>query len=579
MAERGVSTVALPAGLRPTRLQIGLWAVMLAVMLPIVATNHGSLPAMGVDGSHYAVLAESLAKGEAYGLISRPLLPTGVFDRSSPFPWGYPLILAPLASLFPGQFDALRLPSLLATLVNACLLFWGWGLLGRRSYWWGLAVTGLYCLSPLTISMADRVFSEAVFTTFLLASTLLFEFSVRKSPGRLTAWWWPVTSAVLVMMVFTRTAGWAMLAGLGAYLLLRQRRAGLHTLVVLGAWMAVWTALVVLLTPVASRDLLPVRYAEQWQDIVSGDNRTESDQGLPYAQVLLNLTNRRLYRDIPSAIAPGLASEFATILLARWGLDRWLPWLGRGISLLLILGFLRWQRKEGGGAHTVGLSAFMLAAVPYLFVLFGWRALGPRLLYPVQPQLFYAFLLGCEALLLGLDASIDIFRRHETRQRATALASTGTACIAVALLAAYATISIVAPDDDNHSHALEERGRWFLTNTPPLAIVMSLQPEMDYLYSQRRGLPYPQDIASFSPDELAAYLQATAVDYLVVEKQTGAWRAGDDESPQRTYKTNQRLNHLSELAHTLQASGLLELRHTAEDDFFSVYAVLPPASP
>lgn len=542
--------------LRPTRLQIGLWAALVAVMLIIVAADFGASVAIGMDGSHYIVLAESLSSGPAYGLISRARPLTQGVLPVSPFPWGYPLVLSPLVAAFPGRLHLLGLPSLVATLANMCLIFWGWRWLGGGSTWWGLAVAGFYGLSPLTIDLANRVFSEAVFTTFLLAGIIAIEGGVRRLPGRLPVWWQALTAALLVLMVFTRTAGWAMLAGLFGYVLIRRRRTGLRPLAMLSVWMAMWTACVVYLTPVSARDLLPVSYARQLQGIVEGDFRGENDRGLSYPQTLLNLANRRLYRDIPSAIAPGLASRFTHILAARWGLEAGLPWLGRAISLLLLLGFVRWARQAG-------VSAFLLAAAPYLSALLGWRALGPRLLYPLQPQLFFALLCGLQALLLALPP----LRRPALRRRMIALAGGILICL-------YAAIAVLSPSDADYAHDLEERGRWLRANTPPTATLMSRLPEIDFVFSRRRGLPYPRDIDAFSPEQLAAFLWAADVDFLIVEKQTGGWSlAGDDATPQRSYRPDATLDHIGELAQTLHAQGRLQLRYRAADDFFAVYEV------
>ncbi len=545
---------ALPPPLRPTRLQVGLWLVLIVAML--IAVDFDAAGALSIDGSHYLVLAESLRSGPAFTLLSRAPVASNADLPLSPFPWGYPLVLSPLVAAFPGRLDLLGLPSLAATLINSCLIFWGWRWLGRGSYWLGLAVAGLYGLSPLTTDLANRVFSEAVFTTFLLASIIAIEVGVRRLPARLPAWWQPLTAALLVLMVFTRTAGWAMLAGLCGYVLIRRRRAGLRPLAMIAAWMAVWTACVVYLTPVSGRDLLPIAYARQLQGIVAGNHRSENDRSLSYPRTLLNLANRRLYRDIPSAVAPGLASRFTRVLAARWGLEAGLPWLGRAISLLLLVGFVQWARRDG-------VSAFLLAAAPYLLALLGWRVLGPRLLYPLQPQLFYALLCGLTAILPALGP----LRRLAWRRRALAVAGGALICL-------YAVISVLSPADADYARDLEQRGRWLRANTSSAAILMSRLPDIDFVLSRRRGLPYPRTIDAFTPVQFAAFLGAAEVDFLIVEKQTGGWSLSDDDArPQRSYRPDATLDYVGDLAQTLQAQGRLQLRYRAADGFFAVYEV------
>lgn len=125
---------------RPTRLQAILWAVSTIIMALLALRNWTAIPiGANEDASYYIVLAESLLKGPVYGLLYNPRLPL-----PTNFPFGFPLLLAPLIHIFPGDFDILRGIAFVATLLNGVLLFWGWRRLAPGfSYWIGLGTSAL----------------------------------------------------------------------------------------------------------------------------------------------------------------------------------------------------------------------------------------------------------------------------------------------------------------------------------------------------------------------------------------------------------------------------------------------------
>ncbi len=168
----------------PTRAQIGVWLVLLAaaVTVSLLQYGHSVVGVYKLDDSAYIVLAESLVHADRYGLINAPGAPVPTH-----FPFGYPLVLSPFVVLFPGNLEVLKAVSLVATLLNAGILFWGWRWFRvQRSYWWAIAVVGLYVLSPLTVRFAGMVMSEPVFTTFCLLAILLAE---QAANGRLIRGW------------------------------------------------------------------------------------------------------------------------------------------------------------------------------------------------------------------------------------------------------------------------------------------------------------------------------------------------------------------------------------------------------
>lgn len=514
-----------------------------------VLRDFASHPAVGSDSSRYIVLAQSLIRGDIYGLVSRA-------DRSAraSFPFGFPLVLAPFVTLFPGQFDVWRVPSLLATVLSATLIFWGWPLLSRRSYWWGLGVTALFCLSPVTMLYGRLVLSEAVFTAFLLGSLLLIEWGMRRRPP---AWWYAVLGALLTLMVYTRTAGWAMLAGIVLYLLYRKGRRSFGPLAGLALSMAVCTFLVLSLTSVHVADLVPGKYAVIYTDLATGEGVTSSGAG-PFLYFLRQRAWQRAVQDIPSTILPGIHSGAVWNLADAHGVRPLVGLVGMLVTALLALGFVHWLRREG-------VSALLAVVLPYALALLAWDWTGPRLLYPIQVQLAYAFLLGLEALLAGLGGLL-------CQRRTLAWQRRGIGAIVVIMAVAYGVIGIRYPAFRDHAANLEHRASWLRDHTGPDAVVMSSTPDEDYLYSGRSVLDYPSWLSAGASIELARYLARQGVDVLIIPRNKIVWD-GDDNGMNRRVDANQRENVMLMLAQNLTAQGELEQAHTNYDGEFSLFIV------
>jgi hypothetical protein len=181
---------------------VALWACLMAFTVLLAARNwRGFQIGVYQDDAEYAVLARSLVHSPAYGLINAPGEPA-----ASRYPFGYPLALAPFAALFPNSLDALRGPSLIASLLNVSILFWGWKLLNPSgSRFWAAAVAVVYALSPLVLGAATMVMSEAVFSALALLAFLLARRS--RGSGLLNVCLTVALGALLTLVVCTRTVG------------------------------------------------------------------------------------------------------------------------------------------------------------------------------------------------------------------------------------------------------------------------------------------------------------------------------------------------------------------------------------
>jgi 4-amino-4-deoxy-L-arabinose transferase-like glycosyltransferase len=550
----------------PTGLQVLVWALLvaLAVALSLHAFQTYQL-GTHFDDAHYVILTRSLIRSDQYGMIHEPGQP-GV----PRYPFGYPLLLAPAALVFPDNLDALKALSLIATVANSFLLFWGWRWFSRRSHWWALAIVGLYVLSPLAIDHTRRVMSEPIFTTVCLAALLLAERAARGQQSRWGPLWMGI---VLIFVMFTRTVGIVVVLSVFAYLLLRKRRAFWREFVAIVAVMTLTSGLVVSLTSVQPKDLLPLKYLGETaavfvvspiaaisgnpSDYVSSkfveEDASQAGKGRLNVKRLLTGYARgarqHLEEDFRTAVLP-LGGGFREQAFARrLGISSLPILVGLVAFALVVMGFFRWFAQEG-------LSAFNLFAVVYCAVLFVWVWKGPRLLYPVQPPLQFAFLLGLEATLIGVTG----FRKSKGSLRT--LRNGVLALVVIVLMLVSAHKSLTIEDSRLFAGDIEARSRWIKANTSPSAVIMTEAPPVEYVYSGRKAVSYP---TAGSASELEDSIMNRQVDYILVAPDID-WM---DDYYVASY--SERMTRILPLLQELAAENRIKLVFSSEQELIEVF--------
>jgi hypothetical protein len=196
---------------------VAIWVFLLLFTFLIYFWEYQSVQLVeNKDTTSYIVLAHSLLYSDKYELMNTLEEPD---LNPFPFGFGYPLLLALMILLLPDYPEGMKLLSLVATVTNINLLFWGWPWFSRRSYWWSLAIVGLYGFSLLASQWSATVLSDPIFITFCLIAMLLTE---QAASGKQARWWTTLISFILVFVVFTRTIGVVLLAAIFAYLLFRR---------------------------------------------------------------------------------------------------------------------------------------------------------------------------------------------------------------------------------------------------------------------------------------------------------------------------------------------------------------------
>jgi hypothetical protein len=549
-----MDTMAVRSQTKPTRLQIGLWALIMVALLAFSLYDWGGyqVGTYGDDAS-YITNADSLLQHVPYGMLLKPNE-----DEPTQFPFVLPLLLAPIRALFPTSLDALRVIPLVATLLAMSVLFWGWRLIGKGlSFWWGLVTVALTALSPLTILHARTVMSEAPFLFFCLLLIWWIERVVEEPPRR----WGIVFGLLLLGVVYTRTIGWAMVPFWLAYLLWKLRRAAFAQFGVAVLAMASALLVVVNTTTVTATDLLPQEYLQQW-------NTTLNSYQLPAP-----LTNQA--NSAPANSAPPSESPLATmtrVMLVHLDFAEKLPfaletavidWTNRyhvsflryvpGIVLiaLVLMGAVKWLRLSG-------ITALQIMAPPYLTVILLWRFSGPRLFYPIQLHLFLASVLGLGALVEFAAARVN--PRAHARQwawGAVTVAVLGISVIWMWLDLRFQSVMLLPSDQTARAALLRQY-------IPPGAIVLSTRATTDHLYLDRTLIDIP--FRAENAPQLVAYLQRQHIDYIVTH---AGIRANDVNEHLRTSAVRRFVRALAPLLET----NVLEEKYLDNTSDVAIYRV------
>ena len=546
IGERPARSDSSVRALTQTRLQVILWGIVMATGLTLSLSTFGSTQ-VGVpqDDIDYILIAEAIAQGEPYGLNYAP----ESTDRTQ-FPFGFPLLLTPVVLMFPDSFDALKAVSLVAVLANASILFWAWPWLSRRSQWWGLAVAGLYLLSPDVLKLSRQIASESIFLTACLFAIVLTERAARNRPA---GWWGGWLSLTLVLAAFIRSIGITLVVACFAYLLIVYGFRFWKRLVPIVAQMGLFVAAVVTFTSVEARDVVPTRYVDSYLSIlglsadgpqfpgqdqpVTDDHITLSDEPVEAPETIETPVLRRLIgatevlgmnpsddnavielaensemhveEHVRQAVLPLGGGESERKLFDRIGVPQAPVLLGIAVFGLIVFGAIRWYAREQ-------LSPFFLFFVIYVLSLFTWLWRDIRFLNPVLPQLLLSFLIGIEGVVML------VLRRFIPRERRQLVVHAGIVFVVIVLLAGSIVKAMNPEDSRDYKGDLAARTRWIEANTEPSAVILSEEPELDYAYGGRKTVPYPMHVESAA--DLEMYLADHDINYLIVAPET-AWRA------------------------------------------------------
>ena len=441
------------------------------------------------DNTEFIILARSLAQGEGLVHINSPDP-----QPATKYPFGLPLLLAPLAWFFPGDWVPMKAWVLVIFSLGMGILYQlvkerAGALPALATVALSLTVGKSYLThgpddivyGPLLLHYAHQVMSEAPYLTFSLLALWLIERGVGREGVRDN--WWLIAGFVCTMWAYyIRTVGIALVAAVLAYLLLRRdfRRGLMFAVAAFTCWLP-WT----LRNRAVGGDSV---YIKQLFMV----NPYHPDRGLLdfggfverfFAHVQLYLT-----RELPNTLVPYFTGAEtllhpAALLLVGLAVAATTLCVKRGENLLLLLyaGFfigvvLLWPWPG---------DRFLMPIVPILIFLAVWVVLWVRDRVAVHNAGAGRFLVW-GILLVFFSATLGGVKR----------------------LADYSEADY-PPQWSRYYQA----GQWLKTHTPEDAIVLCRKGYWMSVVSGRRCIGFPFK----EPPIVLEHMEREAVDYVVLE--------------------------------------------------------------
>lgn len=479
--------LALPAVVAVLTLLIGVW------------TFDPKLSLSG-DNTEFITLARSMAQGEGLVHINSPDP-----QPATKYPFGFPLLLAPLEWVFAGDWIAMKAWVLVLFALGMGVLYQlakervgvlpalavvALSLTAGRSYLTHGA-EGLV-FGPLLLHYSHQVMSEAPYLTFSLLALWLVERGIKRESIK-GNWWLIGGFACTIWAYYIRTAGIVLVAAIVAHMLLRRDwRRGLFFG---GAAFACWLPWTLRNRAVGGGGV----YIKQLFMV----NPYHPERGLldfgGFVERFIDHIQRYLTRELPNTLVPfftGAETVFhpASLLLIATAIAATALCIKRGENLLLLL-----------------YAAFFIGVV----LLWPWP--GDRFLVPIVPVLVY---LGVWTALQLRDLLVEQGRAGVGRIAAPGLfllfflGQVG----GVKRLADYAEADY-PPQWSRYYQA----GQWLKENAPEEAIVLCRKGYWMYIVSGRRCVGFPFE----EPAKVLAHMEREKVDYVVLESlgfpQTGQY--------------------------------------------------------
>jgi len=430
---------------------------------------------MGGDNAGYYILGQSLAQGKGYTNIHMPGTPP-----ASHFPPGYPAVLA-VAMLFGKSFTWLKLVN---GLLLGAALWWFRGIAEKASgsaalAWVAVLLVGLnsHLLRSSTILMSEIPYTAAS----MLALWTLLRWDPDTKPFYKSADFWLVV--VLASLAFyIRTAGIALGAGIGLYLLFARRWGAAFTFG--GTFFALYAPWVLRGRAAGVKST----YVDQLLSV--NPYRPEEGQvdlGGIWDRIAEN-ASRYLGQELPNSVLPFLEVDYSVenpITHPLWGL-----------LLLGLIGYGIWHLPK-----LRWLVAGYVLASAAIFLLWPSVWYGVRFIQPLVPVLVLAALFGAWKL-----AQRAVPTWNPWWFAALALAMVGP------VRQLHDDAQLDYPPAFTNYFRLGEFAR---ENTPEDAQFATSKPALWYLHAERRAQRFP---AEADPNAFIERLKADGITHVVVDQ-------------------------------------------------------------
>jgi 4-amino-4-deoxy-L-arabinose transferase-like glycosyltransferase/IS1 family transposase len=405
------------------------------------------------DSAVYVVLAEALASGQGYTMLSHVDDPAHV-----QYPPIFPLLLTPLVYFFgrnPWPMQAMLLVFALASLL-AVYLF----VRDRDGEKKALLITAVVGISPTFFSHSHQVMSEVPYLCFSFLALYFLRLYARE--GRWLTGSGAAALGFITLAYLSRSLGIALLVT-AAFTLLLLKPVGRFRfrLVAAGIFVAV-CALPLIGWSVRNTAVAQGVITRSYGDTFFAKHEFAADEGTVKSPTdLLPRFRRNL-----SAYGHGIVA-----LLFRFLLPSSDHLITAAVLLLVVLGFLShfWYGKDGGEVYVASYGLILL-----LFP----SAVVPRYIFPLFPFLLLYLIGGVETLLYPLGKR---------------LGGVVFAVLAVTLLVAnigFNTVRFPAKQPGGLAD-FRSMASWLSDHTPSESVVLSRKPTLLYLWGHRKGVKFP----------------------------------------------------------------------------------------
>ena len=448
--------------------------VIISAILGVLRFNSLQL-GTSYDDAHYIILAESLSSGQGYQLIN---FPRPQIERA--FPPGWPVLLTPWVRLFPGNYDVLKLFSLLLWLASILLIY---KLFSKRIESPHLEIViGLAAINPLLVGTSVTVMSESAYLFFSLLALNFFDIWKDKAGGKKD--WLIVLAAVLAIYTqLIRTIGISLAIALVLYFLLtrRYREAGVT--------MGVFLAGTLLQTWINLRNGGAVVSASYESQVFNSSIMEKIGQMGSNALGYFN-------EILAGSLIPIFGSKVTTFW-GNYGLEV-LPALVNIIILLLIIFGLAVSVKKFR-VMNIYVAIYLLGVLAFWNPQVG--SVKARFLIPIIPFLYFYLIQG-----------IAWVKEKVTRNRINS--GRGVEAVVIGVIALILLVRNVQDWQNpvmNQMTDLSVGTNWVAENAPSEAVVMVNEPVPAYVQVKRKTIGFPTD-----GQDLKNYLNNQGIDYIVV---------------------------------------------------------------
>jgi hypothetical protein len=460
------------------------------------------------DNSTYLVLAQSLATGQGYRMISDPRSP-----QMGLYPPGYPLLLAGVMALTGTTNNPMLaiLPSkAMSILLYLAAIVVTYKLLLPRSRLLAALAALLTAVSPAILHFATEVGTEIPYLLLTLACLWAFDRYLRRPGWRELA----LTALFLLLAFYVRSVALAIAGAFALHLAIRRRYAHAALLVFfVGALTLPWFLRGASLSDTGTSVGLGRGYFDLY---------LTSD---PYGTAPASLADwsARLFQNLQSYVLdiwPSVLFPHASTLRSTLsGLGTVVALL---LSLLLALGYALELRRNSPTEWYVGL--FFLSCVTYMWA-------QSRLIVPIVPFALY-YLLAAARFVLGRlvfrpapARPVSDPARPSARGRAVSFAL----LLFCAVLITSALVVEARRVQDNLQYGMNQplavyysdnaewgnylqAMEWVKANAEDQSIVMCRKADLMYIVTAHRALEYPY---SYDGLELRRSVEDNAVAYLI----------------------------------------------------------------